>query len=598
MNTTQLVSEFLVTGSITLTLAFILLNWTTYLSTWVKEQSLIVFGVAIALSYMVGFFINVVSESLFRNFQKAIASSWMKKEGNPSVVIDQVRYEVYTHASQEVIQRLEYHRAMLRLSRSVALISLVFIIPSIVNKSTFLSVLLVSILIISIFAYYWRVIWFTKTIYYSWLSFNGINQNNLTQKTIKPNNGHQNNQGELKKTDIHVVVFAGGTGFREINMELVKHVTTISRIAPVWDNGGSSKILREHFPVIPIGDIRHALMTMAHGENRAGQVVKLFNWRLPDSGHERDLRSELTRFTNGSHPLMVDIDPSLRDVITTYLRIFENRLPEHIDLRRGSIGNFVLLGAFFAHNDNINTAIYVFRQLCPIKGNVWPVSLDTDLHICASLEDGKIIIGQEEISHIQREIDRCRIINIFFSEEGPADIQSNNIPEVRSKPNSLVLEVMKTANVIVFGPGSFFTSVLPHLLVDEIANTLSSLDVPKVLITNMLECNETYNYTAEQCVDKFLEICHRKSDTPRPNNRYLTHIIVNQPFRINLLEGLNRRYIEQGININKFTSDGITIISDNFEDPWRRGFHDPTKIADTIERIQISRIPIPNSQRA
>jgi hypothetical protein len=48
-----------------------------------------------------------------------------------------------------------------------------------------------------------------------------------------------------------------------------------------------------------------------------------------------------------------------------------------------------MLGAYLAHGNDMNTAIYVFRQLCGIKGHVWPISLENDLHISARLENGE-----------------------------------------------------------------------------------------------------------------------------------------------------------------------------------------------------------------
>jgi CofD-related protein of GAK system len=587
MSATQLVAEFLIIGGLSLLGAATVFNVPILSLGPLSGSDPLVAGTFLgAIAYVTGFFVNVIAEFVFRPLYRAVEARWTAREGNPSLVLDHLRYDVYISAPSGVINRLEYHRSLLRLSRCISLVAVILLIAALIARQFIVAGILFAVLLLGMISYQRRVMWFTKSVYFSWLAQNRKENIQATSDDSVAQVEPQLHRSERKET--HVVVFAGGTGFREINIELTRHTRHISRIVPIWDNGGSSKILRQHFPVIPIGDVRHALMTMAHGEGGVDQVVRLFNWRLPDAGSEDELRRELNLFTCGQHPLMVSIEPSLKDVIVTYLELFQNALPASIDLKHGSIGNFVLMGAYLAHAKNMNTAIYVFRQICSIYGDVWPVSLQTDLHIGVHLEDGQNIVGQELVTNLDRNRYRGKIESVFFT-QGVTQRQLPQ-PQLQVRANPLVLEALKTAGVVVYGPGSFFTSILPHLMVDGVVDAIASLDVPKVLVGNMLESNETYNWTLEELVDLFLQTADEYASARRAAHKYVTHILVNDSSRLGFLPSAGRRYLPPGKDLEHFTRDGISLISHDFADPWRRGYHDPRRVAELITALCMNRL--------
>lgn len=585
MNTTLLFAEYLITGFVGLIGIFYVLDFElTSLSRLTTLNNIFITSILIAFSYVIGFITNVLAEAAFQPLYNKIEHKWKSREGNPAIALDHIRYDLYASGNAEIIRRLDYHRALLRIARSISIISLFLLIfaslkSELIDASFFLGLCTVSLL-----AYQRRIIWFTKTVYFSWLALARNSKKNLIINSDPLQQNIRITTNKHNKNEPSFIIFAGGTGFRQINIELLKLTSNVTRIVPIWDNGGSSKILRESFNVIPVGDIRHVLMTMAHGEGRAGDVIRFFNWRLPDSGSCDDLRNEFRRFTTGEHPLIKNIEASLRDVILKYLQIFETKLPNNFDLKRGSLGNFVLMGAYISHANELNTAIYVFRQLCSINGNVWPVSLDSNLHIAATLENEEIIIGQELVTTIDRNRHREKIRSIFFTDSTSHNNKSGHFPSATA--NKLVLEALKSTDIIVFGPGSFFTSILPHLMVEGIADTIASLEVPKVLIGNILECNETYNYTLEECVEQFLNTAHTHANIKRPSNKYLTHIVANDNNGlISIIPGTSKRYLPLGKNISRFSQDNIFLIKEDFEDLWYRGSHDSRRISQLLATL-------------
>jgi len=544
----------------------------------------------IIIAWVIGFFINIFSDIFLTPLYQRIEARWMLREANPELVLEHLRYDIYVKASsKEVIKRIEYHRSLVRLSRGILFISILYLISALFISHYYQATLSLVASTFTFFAYYRAIIWSIKSTYYAWTS---LKQNtypedsdNLKKPFLLP---QQNNNQKDETQGVKIVAFTGGTGFRDINISLAKKTQNITRIVPIWDNGGSSKVLRKCFDIMPVGDIRHALMTQAHGEGRVGSIVKLFNWRLSDSGDNKKLLLELESFVNNQHPLMLSLEQSLGYVIVNYLKHFYEYLPcsdngRVMDLRNGSIGNFVLVGSYLAHNKDINTAIYVFRQLCSIDGNVWPISSANDLHINAHLEDGQILIGQSTTTKTDRSTSNQRIKNISFSKS--EQNQQHNSASIPAQVNPMVLDALHKAEVIVFGPGSFFTSVLPHVKVEGVADTIAKLDATKIFIGNLVEDNECHGYTLEEIIDIFLTTCNQHAKIKRPNNRYLTHIIVHSSHSMTEHTHNERHYLSPGENIERFNNDGISIIIDDFENPWKRGGHDPIYIAEYLTNI-------------
>ena len=387
----------------------------------------------------------------------------------------------------------------------------------------------------------------------------------------------------------HLVIFAGGSGSRTINVALARSGLTVTRIVPPWDSGGSSKVIRERLAILPVGDIRHALMTMAHGEGRAGDVVRIFNTRLSDGADAATLRDELAFFIDGHHPSLKRMDPELRGAIVDYLRIFRSQAGPAFDLRRGSVGNFVLAGAYFAHGNDINAAILVFRKLCSIAGNVWPTSTDNGVQLQAELNNGDRILGQDRITALGAAQAQSGIRSVTLTgSAGNGSVTST----VASNP--AVLEAVGTADAIVFGPGSFYTSVLPHMLVEGVAAAVASRkDIPKIFVGNMLECAETGGVSLNRMVEVFGTCCRRMTSGRHELVDFVTHVLANRSPTPFPRSHAGRSYV--GFHDADPALAGVDVIVEDFEDPWQRGAHDASMITTFVTCLTPHAIRPPRS---
>jgi 2-phospho-L-lactate transferase/gluconeogenesis factor (CofD/UPF0052 family) len=126
----------------------------------------------------------------------------------------------------------------------------------------------------------------------------------------------------------HIVMFGGGSGSRGITLALCREQFDVTRVVPAWDSGGSSKALRQALCILAVGDIRQALMTMAHGEQKVSSVVRFFNARLSEAANPTDLRAEFDFYASGAHPLLASMAPDIHAAVLNYLRVFRSHIDE------------------------------------------------------------------------------------------------------------------------------------------------------------------------------------------------------------------------------------------------------------------------------
>jgi len=357
------------------------------------------------------------------------------------------------------------------------------------------------------------------------------------------------------------VLFSGGSACRAINIALCGKAQ-ITRIVPAWDSGGSSKIIRQELGLLAVGDLRQALMTMAHGEGRAGDVVKICNARISGNHSVADARTEFLFYSEARHPLLERMEPGLRGAILNYLKTFIEAVGQGFDFRNGSIGNFILTGACLAHNGDVNTAIFVVRKLCGIDGDVWPSSFDNDQNLSAILKDGRTVDRQDAITKLQGSDSLVGIDHVRLRGS------SGTLPD--ANPN--VIEALGKADLVVFGPGSFYTSILPHLQIKGIADALSAARCPRVWIGNILQCRETLGMGLEDVLDAMSSQWEASDLGRKP---LITHVLANRvlfPF-------------EKTVGVFPYMAHEVCsettskVIVGEYEDAWNRGQHDGEAIA-------------------
>ncbi|MCA1561558.1 MAG: uridine diphosphate-N-acetylglucosamine-binding protein YvcK [Acidobacteria bacterium] len=154
--------------------------------------------------------------------------------------------------------------------------------------------------------------------------------------------------------------------------------------------------------------------------------------------------------------------------------MLHDRLPSGCDMEH-PLGN-LLLAALTSLQGDFVRAIDSLGDLIGARGRVLPATLE-NVHLRASFEDGSLVRGESAIAARRGRIRRLTLDRA-----------------VRPLPDAI--EALVNADLIVVGPGSLYTSLIPNLLVDGVAATISAVQATRVYVANLMtEPGETDNYS-------------------------------------------------------------------------------------------------------
>lgn len=173
---------------------------------------------------------------------------------------------------------------------------------------------------------------------------------------------------------------------------------------------------------------------------------------------------------------------ALADEEKLLTELFQYRFHTGEGLSGHSFGN-LFLSAMNNITGDLEQAIAASSKVLAVRGRVLPATL-TDVNLWAEMEDGRIIAGESQISEAGG-----KIIHIGCRPENPPALPA-------------VLSAIEDADLILMGPGSLYTSIIPNLLVPEIREALARVNVPRLYICNiMTQPGETDGYTVSDHID-------------------------------------------------------------------------------------------------
>jgi len=179
--------------------------------------------------------------------------------------------------------------------------------------------------------------------------------------------------------------------------------------------------------------------------------------------------------------------------------LFRYRFEEGEGLTGHSFGN-LFLAAMCGITGDFDSAIKESSRVLNIVGRVLPTTLSV-VSLCAELDDGSIVEGESNIPKARGKIHR-----VYFEPE-------------HAEPLDEVIEAIRSADAIVLGPGSLYTSILPNFLVDRISHEVAHASAVKMYVCNvMTQPGETDDMTAADHVEALL----RNAGT-----RICDYVIVN-----------------------------------------------------------------------
>jgi uncharacterized cofD-like protein len=245
-----------------------------------------------------------------------------------------------------------------------------------------------------------------------------------------------------------IVAIGGGTGLSTLLRGLKEHSSNLTAIVTVADDGGSSGALREQLGIPPVGDIRNCIAALADAEPL---MSELLGYRFPG-------------FQRGEGGL-VDTAPGA--------------------LGGHAVGNLLLAAMTALEGGDFEEGVRRMNRVLAVRGKVVPASA-TPINLVARTRDGITVTGQSTIMRT------AGIERVWIQ---PDDVHAAED----------AIAAIADAEIVVLGPGSLFTSVLPVLLIPAIRDAVAAAPGVRVYVCNVAtQVGETEGFDLADHVDVLL----------------------------------------------------------------------------------------------
>ncbi len=269
-----------------------------------------------------------------------------------------------------------------------------------------------------------------------------------------------------------------------------------------------------------------------------------------DGGSSGVLREEFGILPPGDvRRAMVSLSSHPHNVLA---RLFSYRFSEG-NLAGHSFGN-LFLTALERSYGSFEKAVREASRMLEVDGEVVPVTLDSS-RLYALLENGKVIRGETNID-IPKHDGNLKIKKIWL--------------EPSSKINPNAKKVLAEADLIILGPGDLYTSILPNLLVEGMAEDIRNSPAKKVYVCNLMtKYGETHDFRALDFVNKIEEHLGQKPDAIILNDKKPSSVLL-------------ARYRAEAARFVKPDIHGDNIIKVDLLRNGTLARHDPRKLAKVL----------------
>lgn len=305
-----------------------------------------------------------------------------------------------------------------------------------------------------------------------------------------------------------VVALGGGHGLANSLAALRRVATHLTAVVTVADNGGSSGRLRDELDVLPPGDLRQALAALC-GDDEWGR---------------------------------------------TWAEVLQHRFASEGDLHGHAVGNLLIVALWELLGGAVDGLDWVGRLL-GAQGRVLPMSavpLDITAQVRGLQPDDSSALTTVR-GQIQVATARGEVVEVALEPSDPPAC-----PET--------LTALETADWVVLGPGSWFTSVIPHLLVPDLFTALHDTRARRVVVLNLApQTGETDGYSPE----RHLEVLARHAPD----------------LRIDVVLADERRVADPGALRASSAALGAELFVEDVASPDGTARHDPLRLASAYEQI-------------
>ncbi|HCB92325.1 MAG TPA: hypothetical protein DEP57_00690 [Selenomonas sp.] len=309
-------------------------------------------------------------------------------------------------------------------------------------------------------------------------------------------------------------------------------------------------------PAVTVIGGGHGLSVLLRGIKSSTSNVTAVVTVADDGGSSGRLREELGIIPPGD---LRNCLVALADTEPLMEKLFQYRFEGDSALAGHSFGN-LFIAAMNEVTGDMETALQESSKVLAVKGRVLPASKE-HVRLDATMEDGTVVEGESHIPEVQKRIHR---VHLF-----PRKVQ----------PVQGALDAIRNADAIILGPGSLYTSIMPNLLVEGVAETLRKSKAIKIYICNvMTQEGETDGYTASM---------HAKAILDHAGKGTIDYMLVNSA---PISEEMQAYYAKKGaypvvVDEEAINALGIGFVRSDIINETDLIRHDPVKLCNSIMRM-------------
>jgi len=356
---------------------------------------------------------------------------------------------------------------------------------------------------------------------------------------------------------LNVVLFSGGSGTGTICSALLRQPQlALTIIINAYDDGHSTGRLRRFIPgMLGPSDVRKNInRMMPRTQERHEALLSLSEHRLP-MGYPFEDGMKLVRaaanevdadlpdfFREQFEVLGVKQARSFRRYFQCFLEygeaeaVRENRF----DFNDCALGNILFAGCYLNQDRDFNRAVQAFSDFFEIRGKILNVTQGENLFLMARTDDGQIIRGEAELVSLEST---SRIRDLFLVDETiyrdviepgtglqPGELDPYIEAGTRTPAiNPEAKRAIETADVVIYGPGTQHSSLLPSYLTSGVAEAITAnFKADKVFIANIRRDVDIQQEDANKLTQKFLRAMSRNKEVSLESTQVVTHFFFQQ----------------------------------------------------------------------
>jgi len=320
-----------------------------------------------------------------------------------------------------------------------------------------------------------------------------------------------------------IVCIGGGTGTYQVLSGLKKLPVEITAVISMCDSGGSTGKLRQELGILPPGDVRRAILALSDLPFAYKTLEDVFEFRF-----------------NGKNGNM------------------KGGLAGH------SLGN-ILLAALVQITGSMDKAINEAARILNASGKIYPVTLDKT-NLVATLDDGTKVWGETNIDMRNFKLEH-KVKKVYLT------------PKAKVFKDAALS--IQNADLIVFGPGDLYTSIIPSLLVSGVNDAIQNSNAKLVYIANLMtKRGETDNFKASDFVSEIEKYLGSSKDK-------LSHVFVSKNIKKqqSKIDKWYRHYGSIAVINDLKNNKNYKVVEKDFADSTTFYRHDSEKIAKTLMNI-------------